>query len=94
MARLLAAALATIAAAAAAGAAAAEPARALQAEGERLYRTRCASCHRLRDPADHTRADWAWALREFGPRAHLTEAQAAAILEYLRERAADAPRRP
>jgi mono/diheme cytochrome c family protein len=59
--------------------------------GERLYRSHCASCHRLRDPAEHTRARWAWAVNEFGKRAHLAPAERPVLLEWLQARASDAP---
>ncbi len=61
-------------------------------EGERIYRTHCASCHRLRDPGEHTAARWAWALNEFGRRAHLAPEERAELLAWLQARAADAPR--
>lgn len=62
------------------------------ADPERLYRSHCGSCHRLRDPAEHSRARWAWALDEFGGRAHLAPADRALVLAWLQARAADAPR--
>jgi mono/diheme cytochrome c family protein len=62
------------------------------ADPERLYRGHCGSCHRLRDPAEHTQARWAWALDEFGARAHLAPAERARVLAWLQARAADAPR--
>lgn len=65
-----------------------------RSEGERLYRAHCASCHRLRDPAEQTRERWAWAVARYGPRAHLPPEQQPTVLDYLQSRAADsvAPR--
>jgi mono/diheme cytochrome c family protein len=56
----------------------------------RLYRGHCASCHRLRDPAEETRDRWAWALERYGPRAHLSEEERRLVLGYLQARARDA----
>lgn len=61
-------------------------------EGERLYRAHCASCHRLRDPAEQTRERWVWAVGHYGPRAHLDAAEQARVVAWLQARAADAPR--
>ena len=61
------------------------------AAGERLYRSHCAACHRLRDPAEQTRERWAWAVDRYGPRAHLTEEERRLVLAYLSARAKDAP---
>lgn len=63
-----------------------------EATGERLYRSRCASCHRLRDPAEQTRERWALAVRTYGPRAHLAPEEQARVLEWLQARASDAGR--
>jgi mono/diheme cytochrome c family protein len=83
----LASAMGLLAACATAGGPGGAPATA----GERLYRSHCGSCHRLRDPAEHTRARWAWAVNEFGNRAHLAPAERPAVLEWLQARASDAP---
>jgi mono/diheme cytochrome c family protein len=56
-------------------------------EGERLYRTHCASCHRLRAPGEHTREEWGALVFRYAPRAHLTEGEEAVVLRYLQERA-------
>jgi mono/diheme cytochrome c family protein len=61
------------------------------AAGERLYRSHCAACHRLRDPSEETRERWAWAVNRFGPRAHLSEEERQLVLGYLAARAKDAP---
>ncbi len=54
---------------------------------ERLYRTHCASCHRLRAPGEHTREEWGALVFRYAPRAHLSEAEEAVVLRYLQERA-------
>ncbi len=61
-----------------------------QAAGERLYRSHCAACHRLRDPKEQTRARWAWAVENFGPRAHLTPEERQLVLSYLQANTRDA----
>lgn len=54
---------------------------------ERLYRAHCASCHRLRDPAEHSADEWARLVPRYGPRAHLAPAEEQEVLRYLEERA-------
>lgn len=61
------------------------------AAGERLYRSHCAACHRLRDPSEETRERWGWAVNRYGPRAHLSEEERQLVLSYLAARAKDAP---
>lgn len=61
-----------------------------EAQGERLYRGHCGSCHRLRDPAEQTRERWAWAVERYGPRAHLSEGERQLVLAYLTLHAQDA----
>jgi mono/diheme cytochrome c family protein len=61
------------------------------AAGEKLYREHCGSCHRLRNPGDHTRERWAWAVNRFSGRAHLSPDEAKLVLDYLQARAEDAP---
>jgi mono/diheme cytochrome c family protein len=34
------------------------------AQGERIYRSHCAACHRLRAPSSATGARWAWAVEK------------------------------
>ncbi|BDG07781.1 c-type cytochrome [Anaeromyxobacter paludicola] len=58
-------------------------------EVERLYRKRCASCHRLRDPGERTRASWADVMGRMAARAHLSDAERAAVLSWLQSRASD-----
>ncbi len=61
-----------------------------EAQGERLYRGHCGSCHRLRDPSEQTRERWAWAVDRYGPRAHLSEGERQLVLVYLQSHAKDA----
>jgi mono/diheme cytochrome c family protein len=60
------------------------------AAGERLYRSHCGACHRLRDPGEQTRQRWAWAVQRFGARAHLSDEEQQRVLGYLQARARDA----
>ncbi len=57
-------------------------------EGERLYRAKCASCHRLIDPGTRTPDEWHALLDHHGPR--LTDTPRSAILNHpaVRARAA------
>jgi len=55
--------------------------------GERLYRAHCASCHRLRDPAEHSAEEWARLVPRYGARAHLAPAEERAVLRWLEARA-------
>ncbi len=88
---LLLAAAAALFACAGSGGPAAVPPGDPAAEGERLYRAHCASCHRLRDPRERTAEGWAEAVERFGPRAHLSPAQRRLVLDYLTSRASGAP---
>jgi mono/diheme cytochrome c family protein len=60
-------------------------------EGERLYRSHCAACHRLRDPSEETEARWVWAVKEFGPDAHLSPEEASKVLGFLSRHARPGP---
>lgn len=51
--------------------------------GERLYRSHCGACHRLRDPSERTATEWAAAVEKYGPRAHLEPQDRPAVVEYL-----------
>ncbi len=57
--------------------------------GERVYRSRCSSCHRLRDPTEQTREGWADVMKRMASRAHLSDAERDAVLSFLKERAKD-----
>lgn len=59
--------------------------------GERLYRARCAACHRLRDPSEHTVEEWRGAVRDYGREAKLTSDEAALVRGFLVRRASNAP---
>ncbi len=63
------------------------------AAAERISRSHCAACHRLRDPDEQSAARWAWAVERFGPRAHLSEEERRLVLGWLQARARDAPQR-
>lgn len=92
MRRLLAAAVAALAACAGAGdRPAAATAGSPDAGGERIYRTHCAACHRLRDPSERTRQGWAEAVERYGPRAHLSPEEGRLVLQYLQAHAAEDP---
>jgi mono/diheme cytochrome c family protein len=62
-----------------------------QARGERLYRSKCAACHRAYPPASRDGAGWAEAVSRMAPRAKLSDAERATVLEYLQSNAKDAP---
>lgn len=62
--------------------------------GERLYRAKCAACHRLRQPDEHTMEGWERGLAKHGPQAHLTDEEREAIRGFLLANAVDAPRQP
>ena len=57
------------------------------AGAERLYRSKCSACHRAYPPASRDRAAWAEVLSKMAPRAKLTDAERATVLEYLRSNA-------
>ena len=50
---------------------------------ERLYRSRCSSCHSLPDPLGHSRADWQAVLPRMADRAHLEPEEREAIYDFL-----------
>lgn len=50
-------------------------------DGERLYRAKCASCHRLMDPEARCPEQWQALLVHHGPA--MTEAERSAILTHL-----------
>lgn len=61
-----------------------------EASGDRLYRSRCAACHRLYPPQERTRDEWATQVARMAPRAHLSDDDRARLLEYLQAHAKDA----
>ena len=89
---ILLAAAVTLSACAGSGGPAAVPPGDPVAQGERLYRAHCASCHRLRDPRERTPEGWAEAVERFGPRAHLSPDERRLVLDFLASRAGGAPR--
>ncbi len=64
----------------------ASPAEAAE-DGAHLYRTRCASCHRLHDPGERSAREWGDILDRMAPKAHLSSADRAAVLVFLQEHA-------
>ena len=61
------------------------------AQGERLYRSKCAACHRAYPPASRDREKWAEVLSRMAPKARLSDAERALVLEHLQANARDAP---
>jgi mono/diheme cytochrome c family protein len=57
-------------------------------DAEATYRARCSLCHPPWDPTDFTPDEWPRYVRKYGPRAGLTRAERAAVLEYLVREAA------
>ena len=49
--------------------------------GEKLYRARCANCHRLRAPHENTPEEWAMNVEKFGRK--MTSEQKQLVLDYL-----------
>ena len=49
--------------------------------GEKLYRARCAGCHRLRDPKSQTDDEWPGYVEKYGKK--LNAEDKALILSYL-----------
>ncbi len=81
---------ATLALAACAGASGAAPPAASERDAAKLYRSRCASCHRLHEPSEYTREAWRSNLDRMQGRAHLGAAERAEIERYLDAHAKDA----
>lgn len=61
------------------------------AAGDRLYRSKCAACHRAYPPSSRDRATWAQVLSRMAPKAKLSEAEREQILGFLQSSAKDAP---
>jgi hypothetical protein len=61
--------------------------------GRALYVQKCGSCHRLRLPESHTRAEWELHLRTMAPRASLTETEEALVAKFLAAGVEHAPRK-
>jgi hypothetical protein len=62
------------------------------ADPERLYRTKCAACHRPYEPASRTRAEWSAVLGRMSKKAHLSSSETDTIGGFLASHASDAPR--
>ena len=52
-------------------------------EGERLYRAKCTSCHRLMSPAEHQAEKWTVYVEKYGNKIGLTDEEKKKILDYL-----------
>jgi mono/diheme cytochrome c family protein len=83
--------LAALAAASALACAGAPAPQTGPAQGERLYRSKCAGCHRAYPPQQLDAERWAEVLGRMAPRAKLSDGERAAILEYVQSHARDAP---
>ncbi len=64
-------------------------ARGRPSDPERLYRGKCAACHRPYPPESRTRAQWEGAMSRMAARAHLRDEERALLLGWLREHAKD-----
>ena len=62
-------------------------------DAERLSRSKCAGCHRAYPPERLTAEGWAEVLDRMAPRAHLTDAERAALQGYLTAHAKGGPAR-
>jgi len=51
--------------------------------GNELYAKNCVRCHKLKDPAKYTRAQWPGLVNKMQKRAKITDEQKALILSYL-----------
>lgn len=58
--------------------------------GEKLFYERCTVCHGPREVSQYTRLQWKGITPSMFPRAGLNETEAALVMEYLMENAADA----
>ncbi len=59
-------------------------------EGERMFYERCTVCHAPREVTHYTKLQWKGITPSMFPRAGLDDAEAALVMEYLMENAADA----
>ncbi len=57
---------------------------------ERLFYERCTICHAPREPAHYTKLQWKGITPSMFERAGVDETEAATIMEFLMENAADA----
>lgn len=51
--------------------------------GERLFRSNCASCHTLPNPAKYTDIEWPALVNRYAERTTLNESEREKIIEYL-----------
>jgi mono/diheme cytochrome c family protein len=82
--------LAGLLAASALACAGAPAAQAGPPQADRLYRSKCAGCHRPYPPQSLDRARWAEVVSRMAPRAKLSDGERATLLEYLQANARDA----
>lgn len=53
------------------------------ANAEKLYRNRCAKCHKMYDPAKYTTQQWDIWMDKMGKKARLKGSQKEAVVEYV-----------
>lgn len=54
-------------------------------EGEKLYRQKCASCHRLLPKEEYSKEKWRESVEKYGNNINLTPEEKNKILKYLTE---------
>jgi hypothetical protein len=84
------AATASLAVCASGGASHSLPASQGEETAVKLYRGKCAGCHRLHAPAEYARDAWVPVLDRMSPRAHLSDEEHGELLRYLQAHAKDA----
>ena len=52
-------------------------------EGKMVFEANCAKCHKLRNPASHTKEQWVKWLDKMAPKAKLTDEQKAQVYNYV-----------
>ena len=52
-------------------------------KGRQIYISKCASCHTLRIPEKHTKAEWPALIEKMQPKAKITDEEKQLILGYL-----------
>jgi mono/diheme cytochrome c family protein len=54
--------------------------------GEKLYRSRCAKCHKMYDPAKYSDQQWQIWMEKMGSKARLKPEQKKAVADYVEEK--------
>lgn len=54
-------------------------------QGQRLYRAKCRSCHKLINPKKHSDEEWKVFVEKYSEKSNLTESERRQILQYLLE---------